>query len=252
MGQSVRYLLGTKERIRHSAIEMNSFFNRTDLFPISLGFNCHVKVFIEILGERDHIPYLRQPFDWLGTPMWSICELIQNDFKDLTNRECIVNRRRFVEKDTEFPTNTLYNTVFVHDYGKDIDCISDDKWNQVHQDYLRRIKRWNDTLICGKTMLFIRLEEDCVERVEYPGTKKGPEYTYVESFAKLMKQKGIPFILLYLTTTHETNWDPDLNICSIQFKKDHPSTIVSAMAIEKILNANKSFIMRTMWSKHSI
>jgi hypothetical protein len=225
---------------------MNSFFGRSDFFPISLGFNCHVKVFIEQLGEKDRIPYLRQPFDWLGTPMWSICDMVASDFKDLANREYIVLRRRFVEKDTKYLTNTIYNAAFVHDYGKDISNVSDEKWKQVEEDYSRRIKRWNATLTCGKPILFLRLEEDAVERVDYPGSiREHPEYYYVESFAKLMKEKGVPFVILYLTTSTEMRWDRDLHICSIQFKKE-PSVIVSAAAIERILNANKPFVWKAL------
>ncbi len=226
-----------------------NFFGRTDLYPISLGFNCHVTVFIERLGDKDHRFYERQPFDWIGTPMWSITELISNSFADLCKRECIELRQRFVKQPSAFLTNTKYNVAFVHDYGKNPTSISTEKWNEVQMKYDRRISRWNATLASRRPLLFIRLEESPLERVKYPdSTREQDEFHYVKVFSKQMQEKKVKFVVLYLSTTLPTQFDAEYSICVISFKKTSPDVIVSGDHIFAILKANHAFIQKTLRS----
>ena len=77
---------------------------------ISLGSNCYVKFFLK------HIKYDQETyfFDNIGSPMWSVCELIKHNFEDVLNfndyNSEIINKgcARIV-------TNTKYNLKFKHD-----------------------------------------------------------------------------------------------------------------------------------------
>jgi hypothetical protein len=214
-----------------------------DIIPISLGYNCHVKVFIDRLGEREERAYLHQPFDWIGTPMWSICEIIESDFADMANREMIPLRAKFTDKPDLFRVHSRYNLTFQHDFGKDVQTIPESKWADVSEKYARRIERWKNTLDSGKHILFIRLEMDFAHRIQYPEFQRPhDEKHYVEHFAELMKEKKIPFTVLFLTTSFPKGFDEERNICSIQFQKKKQTDIIGADPIQFIIEKNAPFI----------
>jgi hypothetical protein len=139
-------------------------------------------------------------------------------------------------------THTEYNFVFVHDYKK-IHDIAPEEFTKIHADYLRRIERWNNVLTSGRHILFIRLEQESANRIAYPGTEREhDEYTYLQMFAKHMKERHVPFHIIYLTQTREKGFDNVHNIISIQFKKDKVDTIVSGEHMGCIIRAHTDFI----------
>lgn len=224
---------------------MNELFGREDVFPISLGYNCTVKSFIEVLGQRDKIPYLRQPFDWLGTSMWSICKVIENDFTDFANREKIQMRRRFTNSSDEYPTNIVYNIPFLHDYGGHFKQISDAKWAEVTENYNRRIERWKTTLASDKHKIFIRLEMHDASRIQYFDDEyMNPleEKTYIEKFADMMKDRGVSYTILFISRIHPTYWDTPHRICTIHIGKGSGREYMSGTVIDGILRNNRDFI----------
>ncbi len=75
---------------------------------MSLGYSCHMRVFIDEIGNADRTFYERHAFDWLGTPMWAICDLVENGFEGLADREQIKPRKFFVDKPTEYLTHERY------------------------------------------------------------------------------------------------------------------------------------------------
>jgi hypothetical protein len=213
------------------------------MIPISLGYNCHVKVYIDRIGESIERAYFHQPFDWIGTPMWAICEAIETDFSGFCDRSLITLRKRFADKPDEFLTHSQYIFSYIHDFGKNIHSISEEKWKAVSEKYQRRIERWKTTLQSGKPLLFIRLETDQANRIEYPEfEREHDEKFYVEKFADLMKTASIPFTLLFLSTSYPQAYDKERNICTIQFKKVQATHIIGADSIEKILQMNMTFI----------
>lgn len=223
---------------------MQAFFG-TRSIPISLGYNCHVKVFIDRIGELENRAYLHQPFDWLGSPMWSICEAVESDFSGFMDKTAIAPRRRFEDKPSVLLTHSTYNFCFLHDFGK-TPQMTDASWNTVSEKYVRRIERWNTTLAKNE-LLFIRLETDTANRIEYPEFRReGDEKHYVERFADFMKSKGISFKILFLTTTYPKGYDNERNICYVQFAKKRESDIIGADQIEQIVRANRAFIYSCM------
>lgn len=222
---------------------MHGLFKNPNIIPISLGYNCHVKVFIDRIGETQNRIYLHQPFDWLGSPMWAICKAIETNFSGFTDRSLIQLRKRFSDKSDEFLTHSEYNFSFVHDFGKNGKTISDEKWIEVSEKYQRRIERWKSILEKGSSLLFIRLETDKANRIEYPEFKQEKdEKYYVEKFADSMKANHVNSKILFLSTSYPTEYDKERNICTIQFKKKRDTDIVGADQIDQILQMNSAFI----------
>ncbi len=221
---------------------MNKVFSRPNTYPISLGFNCHVKVFIDMLGEMDSTIYKRLPFDWIGTPMWAICDLFKHNFQDFTKKEFYKVKPRFSNKEDLYLTHDKYDFVFVHDYGKTIDTIPEEKYKKVEEDYKRRVLRFNAILNSPMKLLFIRLEQEIENRIELPDKQKEhEEYFYVEQFADLLKEKGHTFTILYLTTSQKTGFDKVRNICRIQYANPEKK-LMGGEEIKQIIFHNQQFI----------
>ncbi len=232
---------------------MNVLFGRPDVIPVSIGYSCHTKVFCEMLAEMDRgSGAARQPFDWLGTPMWSVNEIIAKDFADLTDKTKIKPRRRFVFDQTPFLTHDTYNVVYLHDYGKNIQAVPDKVWEDVAEAYTRRVERWNATLASRRPILFIRLEQDKKERIKYPefsGTevdKREDEAYQVELFADTMRSKGIKCMVLFLGTSYPRSYNEEKQICTVQYAKQDPKLITSGDHIMSIVQANIGFIRGCM------
>jgi hypothetical protein len=232
---------------------MNALFGRPDVIPVSLGYSCHVKVFCEMLSDMDYgsgAP--RQPFDWLGTPMWSVNEIVANDFADLTDRTKIKPRKRFVFDQTQYLTHNTYNVVYLHDYGKDIHAIPDNIWESADEAYRRRVERWHKTLASKRPILFIRLEQDKKERIKYPEFSgsvedKGEDEAYqVERFAEMMRAKGINCMVLFLCTSYQRSYNEEKRICTVQYAKQDAKIITSGDHIMSIVQANIGFIRGCM------
>jgi len=229
---------------------MNAIFKRPDIIPISIGYSCHVKVFCDMLLEMDNrrgVP--RQPFDWLGTPMWTINEIVENDFADLVNPDLIKPRCRYRGDTTQFLTHEKYNAVYLHDFGKDITKIPEEVWKKVEEGYARRIERWHEVTKSGFPILFIRLEQDKKDRIEYPEFQRSQgsdEQFQVERFSDLMKAKGINCAVLYLSTTHPTGYNSEKRVCTVQFAKKDSKSIVGGDQIDRIVRANAGFIHKCL------
>lgn len=229
---------------------MNALFRRPDVIPISLGYSCHVKVFCDMMSEMDGgIGTARYPFDWAGTPMWSVNEIVECDFADLLDRSAIKPRPRYMKDTTKFLTHDRYNVVYLHDFGKDITNIREEMWKKAEDGYARRVERWNGALGSGHSVLFIRLEQDKKDRIEYPEfvRERGSDELYqVQRFAETMKSRGVNCMILFLSTTHPTGFDAERKVCTVQFAKKDPSTIVGGDHIDKIVQANLAHIRNCM------
>lgn len=233
---------------------MQDCFGSTHVFPISLGYSCHVKVFIDMIFEKERMPNPRLPFDWIGTSMWSICKLLETKFDQFTDTSVIDQRKRFTDAPKLYITNTLYNTPFLHDYGKDgtdISTISEEKWEKVEDDYKRRIERLYQLLDAtkhlNKTIVFLRLEQDKRKRIEYPEFQQEHEEPYfLEKFASIMKERGVRFLVLYFTTSYETKHDTENNICYVKYGVKDPEMVLGAEQINLIYQANIGFIKKAI------
>ncbi len=226
---------------------MQRLLKDLNLYPVSLGFSCHTKVYIEeLLATR----MIRQPFDWIGCPMWSICELLKNDFKDFTAREKLKPLKRFIGDHKDYLTHTDYNIVFVHDYGKQFHHISDETHKKVSEDYVRRVERWNTLLASNTHVLFIRLETDGRKRIQRSQfDRPGAEYDYLKEFSQILQAKGVKFSIVYLSTTTPRGYDAENHIVTVQYATVSPDYIVGGDEIKLIIQNNIGFIAKYLFDE---
>lgn len=221
---------------------MNALFGLPNGYPVSLGYNCHVKVLIDRLGEMERKGYPRLPFDWLGTPMYSICDMLEGNFEDFTNDAFFKVERRKKHMDTEFLTNTKYDFCFVHDYGKDLKNISMTQLDKTEEDYKRRIQRWHDEVIkSGRHIVFFRLEQLTEERTHYLHEK--PERFHVERFCSWAKEKGMKFHVIWFSqTAMEKSYDKEHHIITLPFRMGDIKTTISADHLQPVLQGGLRFV----------
>ena len=228
---------------------MQALLKDLKLYPVSLGFSCHTKVFIEDLVQSKMI---RQPFDWIGCPMWSICELLRADFKDLTAPAKLQLRKRFQNDHQEYLTHIDYNVAFVHDYGKNLRNITPEMHQKVSEDYVRRIQRWNELLESPTHLLFVRLETDGRKRIVRPEhTRPGTELDYLKEFSQIIQSKrDAPFTILYLSTTSPHSYDAETNILTVRYATVSPEYVVNGDEIGAVVAKNFGFIAKHLTSKY--
>lgn len=123
---------------------------------ISLGFNCVTALKLETYGLRTR----SFPFDWNITPLFALCDLIDNHFEDFLNPQCLV-RRYDIPLLSNFILNQKYNLALAHDFPllegnitvhNYIDFLED-----VDKKYQRRIKRFYNVCNMAEKVYFFRL-----------------------------------------------------------------------------------------------
>ena len=218
-------------------------------FPISLGFNCHAKKFIEMLCEADGRLYPRLPFDWIGTSMPAVYELVTTKFDGFLDPEKLVVRRRFSDKEDAYLTQTDLNIVFPHDFRTNE--YSTATIQKVRDDYRRRIDRFYSVLASGP-LLFLRIEmEECAARIEYETTASlADEYSALQRFSCWAQSQGLRFFILHFTQTRDSGFDKDFQIINLGFKKEKDTEIVSAYHLDRILKEHADFLRACFATVH--
>jgi hypothetical protein len=226
---------------------MDAYFGNPTFFPVSLGFNCHVRVFINKLGQYDEKHYERQIFDWLGTRMWSICELLENNFSDLLLKDLLQPIRIFKKERTEYSYNMKYGVGIFHDLGKDPRKISNEVHAKAEETYIRRVERWNELLKKGTPIVFLRLEQDLTERNPVPSFERPlSEKEYLEAFADRMKAQEVNYRIVYLNYSEENHWDAERRICYLKYTEKRTGSPINATQIESCIDKNKDFIKASL------
>lgn len=148
---------------------------------ISLGYSCFPKKYLIYIQRSAETHF----FDWLGTSLWTICDLIENDFdvfddsSQFENMQIYPNRKIMTEK--------KYYIRLVHDDIRDSNKLKDfiDK-------YKRRANRFIDLMKTGKEVLFIRYQDHEINRIihdEYKEKLKHNEFYYIEKLVQIIKNK---------------------------------------------------------------
>ena len=222
---------------------MDTLLNLPDDVPISLGYCCYTAMFISELVKRDTKTYERYVFDWLGSPMWSICKLIEDNFADLNTTQYFVYKNHFNTKNESYVTNTKYNIIFAHDYGINVDKLPAEQLARVKTKYDDRIQRFRDVLASGKRILFFRAERDTPGLINFPEDNiRESELFYVQKFAQLMSAKGVNCRIVFFTSSNPTGWDSANKICSVHYDQDPSKKVLMEKDITAIFTANLDFI----------
>jgi len=221
---------------------MNLLFK--DYTLISLGYNCCIKRFFDSIVSKE-----TNFFDYIGTSMWAITELFENNFKDIFNKEYYKTIEIIENQTIKFLSNTKYYIRFLHD----LECNSVNSnpklFLQFKSKYERRIKRLDELIKKSNITIFIRLEESLDNRIIYKELEEKTninEYEYVKKFSSIIKSKypNKKFKIIYLTKTLEESNDIEnnillLNILNYTFDWDN-----SVEVITKIFNDKYNFVKK--------
>ncbi len=222
-----------KTQIRKA--EITPVINRLMTYRLtSLGANCYFKKFIDSLTSRE-----TELFDYIGSSMKSINDLILNDYEDLCNIKYF--ERLETLKHAFFITNTKYYLRFPHDL-KTVNDLQNN-FNDFSAKYTRRITRWKNMLDTNNKILFLRYYENTSSRLIFYNDKD--EYTHLEEFLDIIKSKypNNIFKIIYIHPDLDNNYKN--NIITLNYKGaiDYNSADV---VINRIINNNKDFLMSNL------
>lgn len=192
---------------------MEYIIEELNYYPVSLGANCFSRMYLEKIYKKS---YPRLPFDYVGSPMWGINEAIEADFKGFASKQDIAAYKIYENSESEVLTNSRYLISFLHDH-KHI-RISDEKYNQVENDYSRRIQRWKHLIEGESKLLFFRLMRSEQNRIQYIQGKPS-EKEALEQFSRAMKTKNLNFRILYFTYEQPNWYDPESQIIYVNIPK---------------------------------
>lgn len=154
---------------------------------VSLGFNCFLRKYMnEFLSIRQETHF----FDYIGSPMWAVCELIENDFADID--DAAEYQAMQVTTSETLITNKRYYLRFKHDFTAvehqtgNMDTLPD-----CIAKYKRRAERFKNLLRSSKKILFVRLKEETKDRIFLPhdGDKRKPEVQHLKDLSDLLSRK---------------------------------------------------------------
>ena len=190
---------------------MEKIFKKYDKV-LSLGSNCFVKSFLQYSNIIQETNF----FDNIGSPMWGVCELLENDFGDLSNIQDYDKLQ--INDKLKTLTNKRYYLRLKHqdhiwrNNKPDLKSL-----NNLFVTFERRAKRFQEHLKDNKKILFIRLEQDDSKRVFYPeykGKNEGDEIKYVKEFSKIIKRKypELTFDILFISKIVDPSYDEENKI----------------------------------------
>jgi len=163
----------------------------------SLGYNCCIKRYIDTLDKK-----ATNLFDYIGSSMWSINKLFENDFQDLFDINMYKNME--ILPNCNIITNEKYYLRFTHD------LTSMTNFETFKETYQRRILRLREDFNNENKILFFRLEESHKDRIIYDQYKKNfkkNELAYLKDFYVTIKTK-FPFLnfkIIYISEIFETS-----------------------------------------------
>ncbi len=198
---------------------------------VSLGSNCYFKKFIDSITSRE-----TEIFDYIGSSMKSINDLVLNNFEDLCNIKYFDNLQTL--KHASFITNTKYYLRFPHDL-RNFNKLTND-FPEFSNKYNRRINRWHNMLENNKKILFLRYFESQVSRLIFYNDKD--EYTHIEEFLHIMNNKYPEHIfkLIYIQPDIDNNYKN--NIITLKYN-GHIDFYNADIVINKLLNDNSNFLL---------
>lgn len=193
--------------------KIKKLFEKYDL--ISIGHNCFPKKYIK--NKIKDTEYLF--FDYIGTPMWSVCELFQNDFTNLFDYGDY-NKLQIYDNQMQMTmTNSKYYIRFTHDL--DTNNFNEYLFNEFVKKYMERIKRLYDILNNKINVVFIRYKEIHTNRImheKYHIKYSKTEYEYLIDFSNTIKQKfpNLKFKILFISSDDNDFYDSTNNILIIK------------------------------------
>jgi len=200
---------------------MDLLIEKYNYYPVSLGHNCFPRMYIEKIYRKS---YPRLPFDYLGSTMWGINDLIRADFKDFASKDNLSICPVYHSNSTLHIVNLRYMIIFLHDHkhngNNTIKSIKSEKYTEVEKDYSRRIQRWKDLLVSGSKLLFFRLARNEHDRIH----QGKPEKEALQEFSEMMRELKIDFRILYFSYENPQGYDTESQIIYVNIPEKEKIT----------------------------
>lgn len=176
---------------------------------ISLGSNCYPKFFISRILKPEFGE--TQLFDFIGYSMWSINQLLLNDFANLTNPSDF-EKIPILENEPSVVTNTKYYLRFKHD----LKTLGDLDGAEFKDKINRRIVRFKKTIEYSRKLLFIRYQENQKGCIVYTPLIRS-ELEELEEFIDIIhiKFKCKSAVVIYINSDVD-GWNERKDILSVK------------------------------------
>lgn len=201
---------------------------------ISIGATCSCKRYIAENIKKD----MYQIFDYVGTSMWSIVELLKNDFDGLLSKEHIKMMQIKSVKESMY-TNEKYYVRFLHD------LMGERHIDKAIEKNTRRINRFRELINGKESIIFFRIEEIQEGRKLYDMYEKYtkyPELYYVIEMSRWLKQnKTLKFRIIHFGT-NQTKYDEDNNIIFINTDINNHGWDNCVKSMDAVMNDNRDVI----------
>lgn len=212
---------------------MRGFLNNKFNKILSLGSNCYPKFFISRILNP---PYGEtELFDYIGTSMASINQLLLNDFDGLyePSNFALIHT---LEGEEPMITNTKYYMRFIHDLKKVTDADS----SEFQAKMQRRILRFKKNMTEFDRILFIRRQEIQKGRIYYKGEGLlRPERMELDEFIEILKIKyNCANVTIIYINLDEDGWNDRGDILSVKTsslccEREDPHNVIKELFVEK-------------------
>ena len=230
---------------------MDKFIKKFDNIS-SLGHNCYPKLYFtsKKIDQETHF------FDYIGTSVWSIIELLENDFegmfdkdnykimnimKDGDNKYLVVNQKYFIRCKHEFK-KTLLNE----------NCEIDKEELNIFIDKMKRRKeKLMNMLSNNKSLIFIRYEEDHTNRrilKDYERKLKTPYIDNLKILSDMFRKINPMKKIIIVNVSHlndKTEYIEEYGIIKIKMKKRIECWSQASIEIENAFLYERKFIEET-------
>jgi hypothetical protein len=230
---------------------MDKFIKKFDIIS-SLGHNCYPKLYFtsKKIDQETHF------FDYIGTSVWSIIELLENDFegmfdkdnykimnimKDGDNKYLVVNEKYFIRCKHEFK-KTLLNE----------NCEIDKEELNIFIDKMKKRKeKLMNMLSNNKSIIFIRYEEDHTNRrilKDYERKLKTPYIDNLKILSDMFRKINPMKKIIIVNVSHlndKTEYIEEYGIIKIKMKKRIECWSQASIEIENAFLNERKFIEET-------
>jgi hypothetical protein len=202
-----------------------------------------------------------QFFDYIGTSVWSIIDLLNNDFEGMFDKSnyTIMNVMKTGDDNQFLVVNEKYFIRSKHEFKKTLDRkfdpetlneyeINAEELDDFIEKMKRRKERFMNMLANNNSLLFIRYEEDPTGRLDLKQFDEKFNLSYIDSlkilsdmFKKINPAKKIT--ILNLSHRHDkTEHLKEYGIIKLRMRKriDHWKKCVTEF--EKVFSNEKNFI----------
>lgn len=231
---------------------MDKLFEKFNVV-MSLGYNCYTKLYLNSkkIEQETHF------FDYIGTSVWTIIDLLNNDFEGVFDNENYEIMNVMKEGDDQYlVVNKKYFIRCKHEFKKSLETkkfqkdmvIDDDELNDFIEKMKRRKVRFMNLLLNNDSLLLIRYEEDPTGRHDFKEYDEKYTISYMENlqilsdmFKKINPEKKI--IILDISHRHDkTEYLEEYGIIKIKMRKRIDHWKKAVIEFEKTFLNEKLFL----------